>query len=55
VEGSESHVIVGPEPGKVLKRVGPFEDFLRSDKGFNFNEKIIFDGDSLGDGFDFSL
>jgi len=55
VEGSESHVIVLPKFGEVLKRVRPFENFLRSDERLNFNEKIVLDGDSAGDGFDFSL
>lgn len=55
MEGSESHVIVLPKSGEVLKRVRPFENFLRSDERLNFNEKIVLDGDSAGDGFDFSL
>jgi len=55
VEHRESIVVVLPKLGKVFKRVGPFENFLRSDKGFNFHEEIVFNGDSSGDGFNFSL
>jgi hypothetical protein len=55
VEGSKSHVIFRPQSGEVLKRVRPFEYFLGSDKGLDFDEKVVFNSDWAGDGFNFSL